>query len=99
MPAHACVCGAGAVSRILHDVHQVLDDMSNDVEQAYASWPERLYAIDGEGRVAFVGGLGPDNYLPSKLEVWLRSAVNVRDRASTVDTEPGPATAGDVTSK
>lgn len=37
----------------------VLDEMSNDVDSAYAALPERLYLIDAEGRVCFRSGPGP----------------------------------------
>ena len=46
--------------------------MSNGAEDAYAGWPERLYVIGSDGRVAYAGGLGPDEYLPSEVGAWLQ---------------------------
>jgi len=37
----------------------VLDGMDNDAEQKYQSWPDRLYLIDADGKVAYQGGMGP----------------------------------------
>ena len=37
----------------------LLDGMDNDAEEKYISWPDRMYLVDGNGRVAFKSGLGP----------------------------------------
>jgi type I thyroxine 5'-deiodinase len=36
-----------------------LDDMDNTVDTAYAALPERLYLIDGGGRIIYRSGPGP----------------------------------------
>jgi hypothetical protein len=37
----------------------LLDGMDNDAEEKYISWPDRLYIIGADGKVAYQGGLGP----------------------------------------
>ena len=37
----------------------LLDGMANDAEVKYQSWPDRLYLIDADGKVAYQGGMGP----------------------------------------
>ena len=35
---------------------------------AYAAWPDRLYLIDMEGKVAYAGGIGPSGFKPIELQ-------------------------------
>ena len=37
----------------------LLDGMNNDAEYKYQSWPDRLYIISPEGKIAYKGGMGP----------------------------------------
>ena len=37
----------------------MLDGMDNDAEQKYQSWPDRMYLIGADGKVAYQGGMGP----------------------------------------
>ena len=37
----------------------LLDNMDNEAEEKYISWPDRLYIIGSDGRIAYQGGLGP----------------------------------------
>lgn len=35
------------------------DGLDNAVSEAFAAWPERIYIVDQDGRIAFAGGPGP----------------------------------------
>jgi type I thyroxine 5'-deiodinase len=59
------------VKRFHYDVPIAVDDMGNNAESAYAAWPERLYVVDENGKVAFKGGVGPFGYHPEEVEAWL----------------------------
>ena len=48
-----------------------VDDMGNAADLAYSAWPERLYIIDENGRIAYRGGMGPFNYNPAEARAWL----------------------------
>jgi hypothetical protein len=48
-----------------------VDDMNNAANDAYAAWPERLYVIDENGKIAYRGGMGPFNYKPAEVRTWL----------------------------
>jgi Iodothyronine deiodinase len=37
----------------------LVDDMGDSTERAYTAWPDRLYVIDRDGRVAFKSKPGP----------------------------------------
>jgi hypothetical protein len=46
----------------------LVDSMDNTVASAYGGWPDRLYLIGRDGRVAFQGEMGPFGFLPDRLE-------------------------------
>ena len=48
-----------------------VDDINNAANDAYSAWPERLYIIDDNGRIAYRGGMGPFNYNPAEMRAWL----------------------------
>ncbi len=37
----------------------LLDNMENEAEDKYQSWPDRLYIIGNDGKIAYQGGMGP----------------------------------------
>ncbi|MBI4563759.1 MAG: deiodinase [Planctomycetes bacterium] len=50
----------------------LIDDMKNTAQQAYAGWPDRLYVIDTEGKVAYRGDPGPRGFKPAEAEAALK---------------------------
>ena len=44
-----------------------VDDIRNTAMACYAAWPERIYVIDREGRIAYKGGVGPFYFEPEEL--------------------------------
>jgi hypothetical protein len=42
----------------------VVDRADNEVNAAYAGWPDRLYVVGADGRIAFAGGPGPWEFDP-----------------------------------
>lgn len=53
----------------------VVDELDNRVDDLYAGWPERLYIIDADGRVAYAGRRGPWGFKPNDVASWLRKNV------------------------
>ncbi len=49
----------------------LLDDFRNTTDQAYTGWPDRLYAIDRGGRIAYKSAPGPFGFHPKELEAAL----------------------------
>ncbi len=45
----------------------VVDGVENAVASAYGGWPDRLYLIGKDGRIAFQGGEGPFGFKPEAL--------------------------------
>lgn len=53
----------------------VVDDMKNNVDNAYAAWPERFFVVDANGRIAYAGAQGPWGFKPEEVEKWLATHV------------------------
>jgi type I thyroxine 5'-deiodinase len=50
----------------------VVDGSDNAVERAYTGWPDRLYVIDRDGRIAHKSAAGPFGFKPAEVEVVLK---------------------------
>lgn len=50
----------------------LLDGMDNKVEAAYAGWPDRIYVIGIDGKIAYRGQPGPAGFKPAEAEEALR---------------------------
>jgi Iodothyronine deiodinase len=60
-----------ATACVVHSAIRIpvlFDSMENTVASAYGGWPDRLYLIGKDGRVAFQGEMGPFGFLPERLE-------------------------------
>ena len=49
----------------------VLDEFGNSTERAYTGWPDRIYLIDSQGRVAYKSKAGPFGFKPDDLSAAL----------------------------
>ena len=72
----AAAAGACAL-RLCTRIPILIDDVDDSVALAYGGWPDRLYLIGADGRVAFQGGEGPEGFDPAEL-------------AAAIETELGP---------
>jgi hypothetical protein len=50
----------------------IVDGMDDAVEKAYAGWPDRIYVLDKEGKIAYKGRPGPRGFLPGEAEEALK---------------------------
>ena len=67
---------AGAcVSKLGIKIPAVLDGLGNRVEKDYTGWPDRLYLIDGDGKVAYKSGPGPFGFKTDQLRAALVKVV------------------------
>jgi Iodothyronine deiodinase len=62
----AFVAGA-CVRKLGIEFPAVLDEFGNSTEKSYTGWPDRLYLIDGQGRVAYKSKPGPFGFKPQEL--------------------------------
>ena len=51
----------------------LVDQMDDAVNKTYSAWPDRLYIVDSDGKIAVMGGPGPGGFAPSVREArtWL----------------------------
>jgi hypothetical protein len=70
---------AGACVRKLGiKIPAVLDEFGNSTEQAYTGWPDRIYLIDSQGRIAYKSAPGPFGFKPDQLAVALSKVLPER---------------------
>ena len=67
------------MTRLGIDLPAVVDDFDDSTDAAYSGWPERLYLIDREGRVAYKSKPGPFGFKPADLEAALSRTSPRRD--------------------
>lgn len=65
--ASACVRKLGI------ELPAVLDPLENPTERAYTGWPDRLYLVDTNGRIAFKSAPGPYGFDPKDLEAAIKT--------------------------
>ena len=51
----------------------LVDDIQNTANACYAAWPERIYIIDTDGRIAYKGGMGPFQFQPEDVSNFLEN--------------------------
>lgn len=51
----------------------LVDGVDNAVASAYGGWPDRLYLIGRDGRIAFQGPPGPFGFKPPELDAAIRA--------------------------
>ena len=49
----------------------VIDRADNKVNAAYAGWPDRMYVVGVDGRIAYRGGPGPGGFRVNEVAAWL----------------------------
>lgn len=52
----------------LEPIPAVLDRVDDKVNTAYKGWPDRLYLVGKDGKIAYDGGRGPFGFKPDELE-------------------------------
>ena len=46
----------------------LVDGFDNATDHAYSGWPDRLYVIDPDGRIAYKSAPGPFGFKPEEME-------------------------------
>jgi len=51
----------------------LVDKMDDAINKAYAAWPDRIYVVGTDGKIAVMGGQGPRGFAPSVADTraWL----------------------------
>jgi iodothyronine deiodinase-like protein len=67
----------------------VLDEFGNSTETAYTGWPDRIYLLDQNGRVAYKSRPGPFGFSADELSVALKRVAGSPAPAPSIT--PAPA--------
>lgn len=77
-----CATAETCVTRLSIEIPPLVDDLSNSTERAYTGWPDRLYVIDRDGRVAYKSKPGPYGFKPSEVEAALKRVLPASSSAA-----------------
>ena len=62
-----------------YDISTLVDEMNDEVMNAYTGVPDRLYLVDANGRVAYAGFRGPWGSASASgsaaIEIWIAGAI------------------------
>jgi len=59
----------------------LLDELDDEVARQYGGWPDRLYLIGKDGRIAFQGDEGPMGFKPEQLQEAIDAELARLDRS------------------
>ena len=59
----------------------LVDGEDNAVERAYTGWPDRLYVVDRDGRIAHKSAPGPFGFKPAEVQKTLERLLPARSEA------------------
>lgn len=54
--------------QLKYEITTYVDELDDKVMRAYSAWPDRLFLIGTDGKIAYAGGIGPWGFLPEKLK-------------------------------
>ena len=77
--------GKCAVGLELKDFLTVVDGIDDKAMRSYEAWPDRLYLIGKDGKVAYKGGLGPFQFKPDELEKAIAQLLKPSPKSKTAD--------------
>ena len=54
-------------------IPMIIDEMDNEVNLAYSGWPDRVFVVRTDGKLAVAGKEGPFGFVPAlkEAEAWL----------------------------
>ena len=70
----AAVCMAKLA---LEPMPALVDDLDDTANEAYSAWPDRLYLVGKDGKIAYRGGPGPFGFKPDEFEDAIRAELGL----------------------
>lgn len=71
-----CAVAGACVTKLGLKLPAVVDDLQNSTEQKYTGWPDRLYVIGRDGRIAYKSAAGPFGFHPDQVAKTLGEIVS-----------------------
>jgi hypothetical protein len=53
----------------------LVDRIDDRVDGLYAGWPERMFVVGRDGKIAYSGRQGPWGFKPEEVADWLKTNV------------------------
>ena len=66
-----CSVAGACLTKLGIEFPALVDNLANTTERAYTAWPDRLYVIDRDGRVAYKSKPGPYGFKPEEVSQTL----------------------------
>jgi len=73
-------------SRLKLSMPVLVDKVDDRVDNLYAGWPERMFIIGRDGKIAYAGKQGPWGFKPDEVADWLKT--NVGPPAEKTEQQP-----------
>jgi type I thyroxine 5'-deiodinase len=89
--AERCAVEGTCSTKLALRIPAIIDGVDNSTERAYTAWPDRLYLIDIDGRIAYKSHPGPFGFKPDKMEAALRKILPALSAANPLTRNTGPA--------
>jgi type I thyroxine 5'-deiodinase len=70
--AERCAVAGTCMTKLAVKIPPLVDDLLNSTEIAYTAWPDRLYVIDRDGRIAYKSKPGPYGFRPEQMAEVLK---------------------------
>ncbi len=70
-----CAVAETCITKLSLKIPPLIDTLENSTEIAYTGWPDRLYVIDYDGRVAYKSKPGPFGFKPGEVGEALKRLV------------------------
>lgn len=86
--AERCAAADTCVREMEIDFPTLVDGMDNSTELAYTAWPDRLYVIDRDGRIAYKSRPGPFGFKPDGVRESLKQLLPESQPARQADSLP-----------
>ncbi len=74
--AERCAVEGTCATKLALRIPAIIDNLSNTTEHAYTAWPDRLYVIDTDGRIAYKSRPGPFGFKPAQMEEVLKKLLS-----------------------
>ena len=76
-PDERAAAAQACVRRLRTRIPALVDGLDDAVASAYGGWPDRLYLIGRNGRIAFQGDVGPDGFEPAELAAAIEAELGL----------------------
>ena len=71
------------MTKLAVKIPPLIDDLANTTEIAYTAWPDRLYLVGQDGRVAYKSKPGPYGFKPGEMAEVLKRLLPVTSTQAT----------------